>query len=234
MEITWGTTYDESTGQNSTGYFPTELRMHDNYISIYVTWMYLVFMYLIPFAALAIFNLLTWLEMRRALARRAALSSQELKEHNLATMLLVVVLVFFICNLLPLVVNIMELVVQINNQLIQVSNFLVTINSSVNILIYCTFGKKFRTVFMQIFFGKQPPCINITTSRSIHHQKRFSNANSNGTIETLPLNSFRNSPKMQNNAKLKNHQEICETDQDQDAIIYASDQKSVGVQAKLI
>ncbi len=48
--------------------------------------------------------------MRRALARRAQLSTQEQKEHNLATMLLVVVLVFFICNLLPLVANILELV----------------------------------------------------------------------------------------------------------------------------
>jgi len=31
-------------------------------------------MYIIPFSTLAIFNMLTWLEMRRALARRAQLS----------------------------------------------------------------------------------------------------------------------------------------------------------------
>jgi uncharacterized membrane protein len=89
-------------------------------MSIYVTWMYLVFMYVIPFATLAIFNLLTWQEMRKALARRAQLSTQEQKEHNLATMFLVVVMVFFICNLLPLVVNILELVGISNQQLIQV------------------------------------------------------------------------------------------------------------------
>jgi uncharacterized membrane protein len=107
-------------GLNRTGYFPTELRMHPLYMSIYVTWMYLVFMYVIPFATLAIFNLLTWQEMRKALARRAQLSTQEQKEHNLATMFLVVVMVFFICNLLPLVVNILELVGISNQQLIQV------------------------------------------------------------------------------------------------------------------
>ena len=83
-------------------------------------------------------------------ARRAQLSTQEQKEHNLATMLLVVVLVFFICNLLPLVVNILELFFITYNLMIQFSNLLVTINSSVNILIYCTFGKKFRTVFLQV------------------------------------------------------------------------------------
>ena len=63
------------------------------YISIYVTWMYLVFMYIVPFASLAILNMLIFLEIRRASARRAMLSNQEKREHNLATMLLVVVLV---------------------------------------------------------------------------------------------------------------------------------------------
>ena len=104
FEIEWYFEEDDSVR-----YGPTEMRTNQTYISIYVTWMYLVFIYIIPFASLAIFNFLTWLEMRRAVARRAALSTQEQKEHNLATMLLAVVLVFFICNLLPLVVNILEL-----------------------------------------------------------------------------------------------------------------------------
>ena len=38
----------------------------------------------------------------------------------------------------------------------QVSNLFVTINSSVNILIYCIFGNKFKTLFMQIFCGAKP------------------------------------------------------------------------------
>lgn len=230
--------------------------MHENYISIYVTWMYLVFMYLIPFSTLAIFNFKTWLEMRRASARRAHLSTQELKEHNLATMLLVVVLVFFICNLLPLVVNIMELFVHTDEQVIQVSNLLVTINSSVNIIIYCTFGKKFRTVFMQIFLGKQPvPCINMTTNHRLHQQQqhRGSSAQSaiNGT-EIIPLNSFhtqqKTSPSVmrmnQHNhryhkTKVRIERTMNDNEDDiiengNDAIIYANDQKSVGVQAKII
>ena len=39
--------------------------------------------------------------------------------------------------------------------LIQVSNLLVTVNSSVNFFVYCTFGQKFRTVFMQMFCGQK-------------------------------------------------------------------------------
>ena len=76
--------------------------------SIYVTWMYLVFMYIVPFSCLAIFNLLIFLAIRRASVQRALLTTQEKKDHNLASMFLVVVLVFFICNSLSLIVNILE------------------------------------------------------------------------------------------------------------------------------
>ena len=66
LEITWRHEYDPNTGENCTRYAPTQMRMNSTYISIYVTWMYLVFMYIIPFTTLAGFNLKTWLEMRRA------------------------------------------------------------------------------------------------------------------------------------------------------------------------
>ena len=137
-------------------------------------------MYIIPFLSLAVFNLLIFLEIRRASARRAMLSTQEKKEHNLATMFLVVVLVFFICNMLPLVVNILEVVEKTNQKLIQVSNLLVNINSSVNILIYCTFGNKFKTVFMQIFCGRQP---RIQTMAALRSQATAGQGNP-GTLST--------------------------------------------------
>ena len=38
-----------------------------------------------------------------------------------------------------------------STQLIQVSNLLVTINSSVNFVIYCIFGNKFKQTFLQLF-----------------------------------------------------------------------------------
>ena len=60
FEITWQEEFDEELQQNTTRYYPTELRINSHYISIYVTWMYLVFMYIIPFTTLAVFNFLTW------------------------------------------------------------------------------------------------------------------------------------------------------------------------------
>ena len=67
---------DDQMEVNTTkpGYYPTDLRMNNIYINVYITWMYLVFMYIIPFSTLAVFNILTYLEIRRALARRAQLS----------------------------------------------------------------------------------------------------------------------------------------------------------------
>ena len=102
-----------ATASNATGSVlveldGTDLRKDATYIKVYVTWMYLVFMYIAPFLSLAVLNLLIFLEIRRASQRRAMLSNQEKKEHNLASMFLVVVLVFFVCNALPLVVNIVE------------------------------------------------------------------------------------------------------------------------------
>lgn len=100
FEITWDDRYVEVYAETRTVFLPTNLRMDPTYISIYVTWMYLVFMYIVPFASLAIFNMLIFLEIRRASARRAMLSNQEKREHNLATMLLVVVMVrcIFYCH----------------------------------------------------------------------------------------------------------------------------------------
>ena len=188
LELKWEPCYDQEHGINRTKYSPTDMRLDTTYKTAYITWMYLVFMYFIPFSTLAIFNLMTWKEMRRAIARRAQLTTQEQKEHNLATMLLVVVLVFFVCNLLPLVVNILELTGTYIKPLANVSNSLVTINSSVNILIYCIFGKKFRTVFLKIFCGKEPPCI-MTSTRSQYHKSNGAQMDTTMTT-TLPSESM--------------------------------------------
>jgi len=42
----------------------TSLRQNQYYISIYITWMYLVFMYVLPFGGLSILNMLIFLDVR--------------------------------------------------------------------------------------------------------------------------------------------------------------------------
>ncbi|XP_050663675.1 FMRFamide receptor-like [Leptidea sinapis] len=127
----------------------------DTYVAIYIHWMYLLVMYIVPFSALAALNACIVRQVRRAQAERARLSRVQRRELGLATMLLVVVLVFFICNLLPLVTNAFEVFLGDEfdhlDPLVKTSNLMVTINSSVNFLIYVIFGEKFKRVFLKMF-----------------------------------------------------------------------------------
>ncbi|XP_063545824.1 FMRFamide receptor-like [Cydia strobilella] len=125
------------------------------YVAVYVHWLYLLVMYAVPFTALAVLNAAIVRQVRRAQAERARLSRSQRRELSLATMLLVVVLVFFLCNLLPLVTNSFEVFLGSElerlDALVKTSNLLVTINSSANFLIYVLFGDKFKRVFLATF-----------------------------------------------------------------------------------
>lgn len=135
---------------------PTEFRSNDVYVNVYVHWCYLIFMYAVPFGSLAVLNAAIYKQVRKANMERQRLSRLQRREIGLATMLLFVVLVFFICNLLPLVNNIIESFhIQLDQitkvHIIKTSNLFVTINSSVNFIIYVIFGEKFQRLFLRLF-----------------------------------------------------------------------------------
>lgn len=94
-------------------------------------------------------------QVRKANRERQLLSRNQRREIGLATMLLCVVVVFFICNFPPLVANSIETFSLTNSsvvdQIINTSNLLVTINSSVNFIIYVIFGEKFKRLFLILF-----------------------------------------------------------------------------------
>ena len=75
----------------------------------------------------------------------------EREQRSLTIMQMVVVAVFVICNILAMVSNILEMMNLDGFYIITVSNLLVTINSSVNLLIYSTFGLTFRNELKRIF-----------------------------------------------------------------------------------
>ena len=59
---------------------------------------------------------------------------------------------------------------------LQVSNLLVTFNSSVNLLIYCIFGKKFRREMKRLFQMQTTPnevSISLNLGVRIHSKKIF-------------------------------------------------------------
>jgi hypothetical protein len=96
---------------------------------------------------------LFFLQVRKANKERQRLSRLQKREIGLATMLMCVVAVFFVCNLLPLVINIIDTYWPSLNlsRLVNTSNLLVTINSSVNFIIYVIFGEKFKRLFLVLF-----------------------------------------------------------------------------------
>ncbi|KAG8249903.1 obsolete signal transducer activity protein [Homalodisca vitripennis] len=144
--------YNEET--NSTVYMPvtSDLRQNKIYISLYIHWLYMIFIYFLPFSCLAVLNGAIYRQVRRANQERQRLSRLQKKEIGLATMLLCVVVVFVLCNILPLVTNVLECFYDIIiDQLVKTSNLLVTINSSVNFVIYVIFGEKFKRLFLKMF-----------------------------------------------------------------------------------
>lgn len=92
------------------------------------------------------------LQVRRANKERQRLSRLQKKEIGLATMLLCVVVVFFLCNILALVNNVLEAFYGSPlDQVVATSDMLITVNSSVNFIIYVIFGEKFKRLFLKLF-----------------------------------------------------------------------------------
>ncbi|XP_037934466.1 FMRFamide receptor [Teleopsis dalmanni] len=158
---------------------PSALRRNLTYINIYIHWCYFIVNYIVPFSTLAILNCLIYRQVKRANRERQRLSRSEKREIGLATMLLCVVIVFFLFNFPALVINISEAFYNIiDHSLTKTSNLLVTINSSANFLIYVIFGEKFKRIFLLIFFKRR---LSRDQPDLIHYESSISN-NGDGTI----------------------------------------------------
>lgn len=91
-------------------------------------------------------------QVRRANKDLQQLSRHQRREIGLATMLMCVVVVFLVCNILPLASNIHEtFIADPPRRMVQIGNLLVIINSSINFIIYVIFGQKFKKIFFKLF-----------------------------------------------------------------------------------
>jgi len=134
----------------------TPIRFNSTYLKIYKHWLYLIVNYLIPFLTLAILNSLIYRQVRRANRERQNLSRSETRKIRLATMLLVAVVVFLVLNFPLLVLHISHAFhITIDFNVVLVADLLQIINHSVNFLIYISYGKKFRRIFVLIFFKRR-------------------------------------------------------------------------------
>uniref|UniRef100_A0A915IS85 G-protein coupled receptors family 1 profile domain-containing protein n=1 Tax=Romanomermis culicivorax TaxID=13658 RepID=A0A915IS85_ROMCU len=146
------------------------------YIRLYAHWSYFLLMFFVPFCVLLFFNVATSLTLKKAQKNRSLLSRQQIKEQKTTYMMIGVVILFFICNFLALIVNsldiiILEFCVRDNSGdqiptfcdkqkplyfyfLADLSNLLIEMNSSANIFIYLSFSTAFRSHLKRLFRAK--------------------------------------------------------------------------------
>ncbi|UYV77996.1 GPRNNA1 [Cordylochernes scorpioides] len=159
-------TQDNDGNQTILVAMPTQFRTDPHYIQVYYIWLYLLVMYFVPFALLFVLNALIWRTVQAATRSRNRLTCSQRHEIGLALMLFCVVVIFFVCNLLGMVVNILEHFQVYWLELVDISNLLVAVNSSVNFIIYYLFGKRFRRILAGIVL-KCCPCFT-KSKRKLH------------------------------------------------------------------
>ncbi|CAG0917129.1 unnamed protein product [Notodromas monacha] len=131
---------------------------------VYVHWIYSIVMFVVPFSCLVVLNIFIFVQVWRASKERMELTLSQKRELGLATMILIVALVFLACNTLALIVNVLEMYSSpVINYLTPISNLLVTVNSSANFVIYCIFGQKFQKILLAIV--ELPPVHAVLTER---------------------------------------------------------------------
>lgn len=128
------------------------------YYWVYFIGFYMLVMYAIPLLLLSILNTKIYQAIKKANRDRSNLTRHQELELNVASMLVSLVAIFIACNGPAFFVNIFELLHKLDfvddtylTLMTTFSNFLVCFNSSVNFVVYCTFGKKFRERLLQTF-----------------------------------------------------------------------------------
>eukprot|EP00095_Tigriopus_kingsejongensis_P010682 snap_masked-scaffold261_size233860-processed-gene-1.1 protein:Tk10682 transcript:snap_masked-scaffold261_size233860-processed-gene-1.1-mRNA-1 annotation:"AGAP001862-PA" len=135
----------------------TDLRDDPLYIALYMNWMYMIFMYLLPFSILFYLNLRIGLELRRARLARIHMTSAQKNEEGCAIMLIIVVVIFILANSPAMASNIVESLGYEAIELTQISNLLVVFNSSIYIFVYNIFSQKFRKICYRVLTCTKPP-----------------------------------------------------------------------------
>ncbi|XP_045214267.2 FMRFamide receptor-like [Mercenaria mercenaria] len=120
------------------------------YTTVYSEWLYTILIYVIPLLMLGVLNTLLIKELMRMRKRRSVTNTKENTEFNLGIVLVIIVVVFIICQTPGLVAQFYFLDADFLMQWTCVSNTLFVLNSSVNFIIYTAVGKKFRTVLLKI------------------------------------------------------------------------------------
>lgn len=151
---------DCDTGEIIVSSKKTEFRNSRLYFLIYKTVCYFIFRTVGPLTTLVVLNGRLMRELQVIRRRHRDLTKRSKHRENITMMLIVVVTVFIVCQLPDLGVRIAFTIsefaptVSVNMDLLRyanaASNTLLAVNSSVNFVIYCLVGKKFRKILVKM------------------------------------------------------------------------------------
>ncbi|TRY73705.1 hypothetical protein TCAL_00917, partial [Tigriopus californicus] len=149
----------------------SDLRGDPNYIRFYINWTRLITTGLVPMVALIFFNWNIFRGIQMTHERTRKKNKQKASEMNLAAILLCIVFLFFICHFPRILLNVHEFfmladMIQCEQAFVPPAWFLCTtsfnhwlliVNASINFLIYCSVGNKFKEIIMG-FCTRSCPC----------------------------------------------------------------------------
>ena len=129
------------------------LTSHHIYNILYENVSYCLFVFLFPLLILIFFNVHLVKDLKKAQQCRKALTSRStMEENNITLVMIVIILVFIVCQTPASINQILFYVVDDSAQktcssyakYYHVSNLLIIMNSSANFLIYCVFRRQFQ------------------------------------------------------------------------------------------
>lgn len=156
-------------GSNFQSYIllPSELAMSPIYGQFYALWLTNIVMVFLPFLTLLVFNSIIAYTIRKSMRRMkwseriSRHSELKCKSREATIVLIIIVCIFLVCNFWGFVLTLLEQI--IDSQTLrgdyymfytfsrEAINFLAIINSSINFVIYCIFGKDFRKELIIIY-----------------------------------------------------------------------------------
>ena len=139
---------------------PSSLARNPLYGQIFSLWLTNIVMVFLPFLTLLILNFIIAYTIKKSLKtvthQKKRISELREKSREASIVLVVIVLIFLICNFWGFVLTLLEQIVGIEYMMKryklfytfsrEMINFLAVINSSINFVIYIIFGKDFRFV----------------------------------------------------------------------------------------
>lgn len=139
----------------------TAFRENRNYFLVYKTLCYFIFRSIGPLSILVALNVRLVRALRKVRRKHRDMTRKTKQRENITVMLIAVVTVFIVCQIPDLGLRIAFTAMEFSPVALRVdvramrfanaaSNALLTVNSSVNFLIYCLVGKKFRRIFVRM------------------------------------------------------------------------------------